>query len=129
MAGSSTSAPRDPTPGYLMPFLHERREELNDVVAYGDLTRLDLQWDENLAEERHIEMRSAYPTPGPRRAYLADRTHYQPATVFTEPRRYERDLATRTWASTTCPRRTSAGTCPSAQRSGTTRSPSAAASA
>ncbi len=79
-------------PWYLMPFLHERREELNDVVAYGDLTRLDLQWDENLAEERHIEMRSAYLTPGPRRAYLAGRTHYQPATVFTEPRRYERDL-------------------------------------
>jgi 4-hydroxybutyrate CoA-transferase len=79
-------------PWYLMPYLHERREGKHDVVAYGDLTRLDLQWDDNLAEERHVEMRSAYLTPGPRSAYQAGRTHYHPATVFTEPRRYERDL-------------------------------------
>ncbi len=79
-------------PWYLMPFIHDRREELRDVVMYGDLTRLDLEWDERLAEERHVEMRVGYLTPGPRSAYRAGRTHYQPATVFTEARRYERDI-------------------------------------
>jgi acyl-CoA hydrolase len=58
-------------PWFLMSVLAERREALRDVVAYGDLARVAAQWDERLGEERHIELRAGYLTPGPRSAYRA----------------------------------------------------------
>jgi 4-hydroxybutyrate CoA-transferase len=78
-------------PWYLAPLIAQRRDDLHDVVAYGDLMRVPTLWDEPTAAERHVELRAGYLTPGPRSAYRRGRISYTPSTVFTAHRRYERD--------------------------------------
>ncbi len=77
-------------PHFLIPYIAARREELSEVVAFADLTRTADPFDDTLAEERHIEVRAAYLTPGPRIPYRAGRLNYNPATVYTARLRYRR---------------------------------------
>lgn len=78
-------------PWHLAPLIAARRDELRDVVAYGDLMRVPTLWDDPTAEQRHVELRAGYLTPGPRSAYRQRRLSYTPSTVFTAHLRYQRD--------------------------------------
>jgi 4-hydroxybutyrate CoA-transferase len=79
-------------PLYLTPLIAEHREDLRDVVAYGDLMIYRGEWDEVHADQRHVEMRCCYVTVVNRDAYNSGHTNYHPATVFTSQRRFERDV-------------------------------------
>jgi 4-hydroxybutyrate CoA-transferase len=79
-------------PWYLLPRIHERREELRDVRIYADLYRSPLPWDDIDADESRIDIRGGYLTALTRAPYKERRAQYQPATVFTGHRRYERDV-------------------------------------
>jgi 4-hydroxybutyrate CoA-transferase len=79
-------------PQMLTGLIGERREELRDVLAYGDLMTWEGDWDEVLADEHHIEMRCCFITRVNRPAYARGRTAYHPATVYTSARRFERDI-------------------------------------
>ena len=85
--GCSSAAPR-----LLAPLIAERREELRDVIAYGDLLPFEGSWDRVDAHERHIEFRCCFLTPTNRPAHRAGRLAYTPATVYTMSRRWERDI-------------------------------------
>ena len=78
-------------PQLLTPLIAERRPELHDVVAFGDLLSYPGDWDEVQASERHIDMRSYFVTPILRRAYDERRLSYHPATCYTTIKRFERD--------------------------------------
>ena len=78
-------------PLLLTPLIAERRPELRDVIAYGDLMMSADHWDEALADERHIDMRTYFVTAVTRPVYEASRISYHPATCYTTIRRFERD--------------------------------------
>ena len=84
--GCGSAAPR-----LLAPLIAGRREALLDVVAFGDLIAYDGDWDRADAEQRRIEFRCCFLTPVTRAGYESGRVAYQPATVFTMARRWERD--------------------------------------
>src|SRR5262245_11589815 len=80
-------------PNVLMPLLAERRLELHDVIAYGDVMFYDGPWDLRDEPERHVEMRAFMLSAGGTRAgYEAGRIQYNPATCFTAVRRWDRDI-------------------------------------
>ncbi|MEE8422336.1 MAG: acetyl-CoA hydrolase/transferase C-terminal domain-containing protein [Dehalococcoidia bacterium] len=79
-------------PLYLTPLVAERRDDLRDVIAYGDLIFYRGEWDEVHADQRRIELRCCYVTNLNRDVYRSGHTNYHPATVFTSQRRFERDI-------------------------------------
>ncbi len=79
-------------PLYLTPLVAERRGDLRDVVAFGDLISYRGEWDEIHAEQRQIELRCCFVTNLNRNAYRSGHINYHPATVFTSQRRFERDV-------------------------------------
>src|SRR5262249_35110640 len=81
------------TPMALMPLLAARRHELSDVIAYGDVMFYDGDWDDPTDTSRHIEVRAfMLSAGGTRTGYLGGRVQYAPATCWTAPRRWDRDI-------------------------------------
>jgi 4-hydroxybutyrate CoA-transferase len=82
-------------PWYLAQYIHARSKELNNVVIYGDLMRDMNNWDHislDNSDNRHIEFRSGYLTPGTRSTWQRKHLHYTPGTVFTDHFRYSREI-------------------------------------
>ena len=79
-------------PQMLTKLIADAREEMHDILAYGDLLAWDGDWDNVGDDDRHIELRCCFLTVGTRAAYSRGRLNYHPATVFTSQRRFERDV-------------------------------------
>ena len=79
-------------PHMLTKLIGEAREDMHDVLAYGDLMAWDGDWDDVPGGEHHIELRCCFITLANRDAYSRGHTEYHPATVFTSQRRFERDV-------------------------------------
>ncbi len=84
-------------PWFLSRFVHGRSDSLQNVVVYGDLMRDMEDWDHislDNEQDRHIEYRTGYLTPGTRHVWKREHLHYTPGTVYTDHFRYSRDIPT-----------------------------------